>query len=242
MSNWSTTVLNDAIDAHGGLDRWRRRTGVASTILTGGGLWDLKGVTLLRSPRRVTSEFRRQWTRETPFGEPEMAMTWTPKRVEITDKRGRVVAQRDDGRDSFDRTFNGLWDALNLAYFNGYAMWTYHATPWVLTEPGYEVRDIAPIANERETLKGISVRFPEGVHSHSREQRFYFGTDGLLQRHDYEVDVWADMPAAHFVSDYVDVDGLKYPTRRSVFARRPDGTPDLDLNAVTISLSDYSLF
>ena len=54
--------------------------------------------------------------------------------------------------------------------------------------------------------------------------------------------MWADTPAAHFVSDYVDVNGLKYPTRRSVFARRPDGTPDLDLNAVTIALSDYALF
>jgi hypothetical protein len=51
-------------------------------------------------------------------------------------------------------------------------------------------------------LRGLAVRFPEGVHSHTREQRFYFGSDGLLRRHDYEVDVWADTPAAHFLSDY----------------------------------------
>jgi hypothetical protein len=54
--------------------------------------------------------------------------------------------------------------------------------------------------------------------------------------------VWADSPAAHFVSDYVDVGGLKFPARRSVFARNPDGTPDRSFNTVTIELSDYELF
>lgn len=242
MSNQLNTLLQDVTDAHGGLERWRRFKGIASTIVTGGGLWDIKRVKLLRTPRRVTSEFRRQWTRETPFGEPGLTMTWTPQHVEIADSKGRIIEQSDNGRDAFDRSFNGPWDQLNLAYFNGYAMWIYHAAPWVLAEPGYEAREIAPMAHEGETLRGLAVCFPEGVHSHTREQRFYFGKDGLLRRHDYEVDVWADTPAAHFVSDYIDVNGLKYPTRRSVFARKPDGTPDLDLKAVTIALSDYALF
>ena len=121
-------------------------------------------------------------------------------------------------------------------------MWTYHATPLVFGEPGYEAHDVAPIENEGETLCGVAVRFPEGVHSHSREQRFYFGSDGLLRRHDYTVDVWADTPAAHFIFDYVDVNGLKYPSRRSVFRINPDGTLDRDFNAVTIELSNYALF
>ena len=242
MSNQVNTLVQVVTDAHGGLERWRRFKGVASTIVTGGRLWDIKGVNMIRTPRRAKSEFRRQWTQVAPFGDPDWTMTWTPQHVEIADSKGRVIEQRDNGRDSFDRGFNGRWDQLNLAYFNGYAMWTYHAAPWVLAEPGYEAREIAPIAHEGETLRGLAVRFPEGVHSHTREQRFYFGQDGLLRRHDYEVDVWADTPAAHFVSDYIDVNGLKYPTRRSVFARRPDGTPDLDLNAVTIALSDYALF
>lgn len=242
MSNHLVPLLQDAIDAHGGLEHWRQFNGVASTIVTGGGLWDIKRVKLVRTPRRVTSEFHRQWVRETPFGEPGRTMTWTPQRVEIVDSTGRLLEQRDNGRDVFDRSFEGRWDQLNLAYFNGYAMWTYHAAPWVLAEPGYEAREISPISHEGQSLRGLAVRFPEGVHSHTREQRFYFGDDRLLRRHDYEVDVWADTPAAHFVSDYMDVNGLKYPTRRSVFARRVDGTPDLGLNAVTIAMSDYKLF
>ncbi|MBX4875270.1 hypothetical protein HJA87_05365 [Rhizobium bangladeshense] len=169
-------------------------------------------------------------------------MTWTPAHTEIAAGDGSLVAERDNGRDAFDRTFDGQWDPLNLAYFNGYAMWTYHATPFVFGEPGFEARDVAPIEEAGELLRGVAVRFPENIATHTREQRFYFDTNGLLRRHDYTVDVWADTPAAHFVADYVDVDGLKYPTRRSVFTLKPDGTLDRDFNAVTIELSEYALF
>ena len=242
MSNQPNTLLKEAIDAHGGLDRWRGFKGVASTIISGGRLWDIKGAKIIPTPRRATSEFRRQWTQVTPFGDPDWTMTWTPEHVEITDGKGTIIAQRDNGRDAFDRSYDAPWDPLNLAYFNGYAMWTYHAAPFVFAEPGYEAREIEPIAHEGEMLRGLTVRFPEGVHSHTREQRFYFGSDGLLRRHDYEVDVWADTPAAHFLSDYVDVNGLKFPRRRSAYLRRSDGTPDLDFTLVSIELSDYSLF
>lgn len=242
MSTGAFRLLEQALEAHGGHDRWRRFKGIASTIRTGGKLWELKGAPLIAVPRRTTSEFHRQWTQVTPFGEPGWTMTWTPGHVEIVAGDGSVIAARDNGREAFDRSFDGQWDPLNLAYFNGYAMWTYHAVPFVFGEPGYDAREIAPIAQEGTTLRGVAVRFPEGMHSHSREQRFYFGSDGLLRRHDYTVDVWADTPAAHFVSGYVDVEGLKYPTHRNVFTLRPDGSLDRDFDAVTIELSDYALF
>lgn len=242
MIDQSTSLLEEALDAHGGYDRWRKFNGVSSTIITSGLLWDIKSANLIRTPRRATTEFRRQWTRVTPFGDPDSTLDWTPEHVEITSGSGEIISQRDNGRDAFDRSYSAPWDPLNLAYFNGYAMWTYHAAPLVFAEPGYEAREIDPIAHDGEMLRGLSIRFPEGVHSHAREQQFYFGSDGLLRRHDYEVEVWADTPAAHFLSDYVDVGGLKFPCRRRVFHRRPDGNPDWNVNLVSIDLSDYTLF
>lgn len=235
-------LLEEALEAHGGHDRWRRFKGISSTIRTGGELWQLKGAPLIDVPRRATSEFHRQWTQVTPFGEPDWTMTWTPEHVAIAAGDGSVVAERFDGRNAFDRSYHGQWDPLNLAYFNGYAMWTYHAAPFVLGDPGYEARDVDPVESEGELLRGVAVRFPDHAHSHTREQRFYFGPDGLLRRHDYTVDVWADTPAAHFTSDYVDVDGLRYPTRRTVYGIRGDGSLDLGFSPVTIALSDYELF
>lgn len=242
MSHQPILLLNEALAAHGGSERWRQFQGVTSTILTGGRLWDIKQANLVRMPRRATSEFHRQWTQVAPFGEPDWTMTWVPEHVTITDSKGMIIAQRDHGREAFDRRYDAHWDPLNIAYFNGYAMWTYHAVPFVFAEPGYLASEIEPIEHAGEMLRGLKIRFPAVIHSHSREQRFYFGSDGLLRRHDYAVDVWADTPAAHFLSDYIDVNGLKFPRRRSVFARRPDGQPDLDLNLVTIELSEYTLF
>jgi len=101
MSSQRISLLKEAIDAHGGADRWRQYKGVASTIITGGMLWEIKGAKIIRAPRRATSEFRRQWTRVAPFGDPDWIMTWTPEHIEVADSKGTIIAQRDNGRDAF---------------------------------------------------------------------------------------------------------------------------------------------
>jgi hypothetical protein len=206
-----TSPLTDFLIAHGGLDSWRNAKGLSSTIISGGQLWGIKGIDMPPIPRRVTTEFHRQWMQVQPFGNPDWTMTWTPDHARITDEEGTIIAERENGLEAFDRSYDGAWDPLNLAYFNGYAMWTYHAVPFVLANPGYRAREIASITSEGKMLRRVAVRFPPEIHSHSAEQHFYFGDDGLLARHDYEVDVWANTRAAHFVSDYIDVEGLKYP-------------------------------
>ena len=90
-------------------------------------------------------------------------------------------------------------------------------------------------------LRGLSARFPDGVHTHTQEQRFYFGSDGLLRRHDYEVDIWANTAAAHFLSDYVEVNGFKFPAKRRVHPRASDGTVQYGQDIVSVDLSDYVL-
>lgn len=68
--------------------------------------------------------------------------------------------------------------------------------------------------------------FPKEIATHSADQVFYFDAAGLLRRLDYDVEVSGNGQAAHYVDDYVDVDGLKFPTRRWVFPRRADNTAD----------------
>ena len=67
MSDALHPLLKVALEAHGGHDRWVKFKGIASTILTGGKLWELKGAPLIPVPRRATSEFHRQWTRVIPL-------------------------------------------------------------------------------------------------------------------------------------------------------------------------------
>lgn len=233
-------LLAEALDAHGGIDRWRKLKGLSSTIVSGGELWGIKGIEMPPIPRRASTEFDRQWMSVTPFGEPDWTMTWVPDRVVIEASDGSPIAERDQPRDAFaGHGYDTPWDPLHLAYFNGYAMWLYHAAPFVLAQPGYEVSDLPPIEHESESLRGISVSFPQSVHTHSREQHFYFGDNGLLRRHEYEVDVWAGTQVAHMLSDYVEVDGFQLPGRRRVYPRNPDGSLQPDLNYVAVDISNY---
>lgn len=241
MTTIKSRTLANALEAHGGLDRWNALHGMASTIVSGGKLWTTKGVNMDAQARVATTEFHRQRTTIAPFGKPEWTMHWSPLHIEVTDSSGAIVIERDDPRSAFaGHAYDTPWDPINLAYFNGYAMWTYHALPFALAGPDYEIADIAPVELDSETLTGISARFPESVHTHSREQRFYFGVDGLLRRQDYDVEIWAKTPAAHILSDYVEVDGFMLPTRRRAHPRLPDGSVDESTAFVTIAQSNYA--
>ena len=234
-------LLAEVLDAYGGFDRWRGFNRVSATIVMGGVLWAMKGIDMDPTPRVATSEFHRQWTSVQPFGNPDYRLVFVPERVAIKTWAGVIVAERDEPRAAFaGHDLNTPWDPLHLGYFNGYAMWTYYAVPFVLAEPGFEVTEIAPITQDGETLRGLRARFPNNIVSHCAEQSFYFGSDGLLRRHDYDVDVLGGWRWAHMLSDYIDVQGLRFPTRRRVYECGEDGRPQ-DLMTISLDLSNYKL-
>ncbi|MBP2444535.1 hypothetical protein [Rhizobium leguminosarum] len=61
---------------------------------------------------------------------------------------------------------------------------------------------------------------------------------GLLVRHDYEVDNQGGNPAARYVSEYVQVEGIMVPTKMRIFPRPPDNTPLPEPLIVSVDLSD----
>ena len=93
--------LADALEAHGGVERWRTFAGLTSTIRSGGRLWGLKGIDMPPIPRVATTDFRRQWMSVTPFGDPDWTMTWVPERIVIESSTNHVIAERENPRDAF---------------------------------------------------------------------------------------------------------------------------------------------
>jgi hypothetical protein len=69
-------------------------------------------------------------------------------------------------------------------------------------------------------------------------QTLYAGEDGLLRRHDYNVEIAGSTPGAHYVEAYTEVSGIRFPTRRRILPRKPDGTAATDPLVVSIDLSD----
>jgi len=49
-------LLAEVIDAHGGMDRWNAHRQVEASIVSGGGLFALKGLIQDPDPRRMTVE------------------------------------------------------------------------------------------------------------------------------------------------------------------------------------------
>jgi hypothetical protein len=234
-------LLGRVLQAHGGLTRWTQFSTVRAQIVTGGGLWALKGVSQDPAPRTMTVSLWDEFASVTPFGQPNWRTSFRPERVAIETLDGEVVRERQDPRASFEgHTMNTPWDPLHRAYFNGYALWTYLTTPFFMTLPGFEVREIESISEGEEVWRGLRVRFPSAFASHSEEQDFYFGSDFLLRRHDYRVDVAGSFPAAQYVDKMVEVQGIRMPSCRRAYVRGPDLKPVRDLLMVAIDLSDFS--
>ncbi len=172
---------------------------------------------------------------EASLAEPRAVMDPFPRRgqravfdrgeARIETAEGEVVERRADPRAAFSG-LSGLrrnlrWDALDSAYFGGYAMWNYLTTPLLLTRPGVQTSEGDDWQQGVETWRRLEVTFPEDLDTHSRQQTFYFDSRGRLRRHDYVAEVvgrWAR--AAHLCAEHVDADGMIFPTRRWV---RPVG-------------------
>jgi hypothetical protein len=235
-------LLEQAIEAHGGRDRWQKFKSLTATLVTGGGLWAMKGLVQDPTPREMTVALHAETASVAPFGQPDWRTAFKPERVAIETTIGATVRERANPRASFaGHAMNTPWEPLHRAYFNGYAMWTYLTTPFLMGMPGFDVIEIAPWQEGSEHWRGLRARFPDHVASHSKEQDFYFGDDFLLRRHDYHVEVAGNFPAAQYVHEIEDLHGLRFPTKRRAYLRGPDLRPARDLLLVSIDLSNFRL-
>jgi hypothetical protein len=232
------SLVQQTIDAHGGFERWRRFEHVSAHLRNGGVLWALKHQQGVLADVHVRVALRREWASHSPFLKPDLRTSFEPHRVAIETTDGRVVEERLQPRDSFvGHEVDTPWDPLQLAYFAGYAMWTYLTTPFLFAVDGVTTEELEPWHENGEMWRRLKVTFPHSIATHSTVQMFYFGSDGLLRRHDYDAEVLGGTPAAHYVHEYQVFSGILVPTKRRVLGRGPDGTPTPDPLIVTIDLS-----
>ncbi len=232
-------LLSRIIDAHGGIDCWNRFMRVETTIVSGGGLFRLKGVPQDSTSRRMTVWLHEERSSIFPYGAPDQRTMFTPERISIEKLDGTTVAQRQVPRDSFaGHQMDTPWDALHRAYFNGYALWTYLTTPFLLAMDGVRVEETEAWREGAETWHVLRAYFPGWIGTHSGIQDFFFGEDLMLRRHDYSVNVAGGFGAAQLTSDYVVANGIHLPTRRRAYTRGSDRRPILEMLMVSIDISE----
>ncbi|MET0634386.1 MAG: hypothetical protein ABWZ25_00080 [Chitinophagaceae bacterium] len=231
--------VGEILEAHGGLDRWNRLSKVNVTIVSGGKLFGLINQPQDGTPRFLEVALHEERLSMTPYGGPDKKTNFTPTRIAIEKLDGTVLSERKGGIEDLHNHMKAEgWDALDRAYFNGYANWTYLVTPFLLVLPGIGVKEITPSTQDGEAWKGLRVTFPDSISTHSRVQDFYFGEDYLLRRHDYLIDVAGEFEATQLVSDYKEVDGIKLPTKRRAYKKQADGLPSVEDLMVWIDYSD----
>lgn len=232
-------LLQNVLEAHGGIDLWRTLERVDATIVSGGGFFALKGIIQDADPRQLTAWLHQQRATLLPYGAPDQLSVFTQERVAVEKLDGSVLAERFAPKDSFaGHQMHTPWDPLHRAYFNGEALWTYLATPFVLATEGVSVEEIQPWQEDNERWRVLRARFPSSIETHSATQDFYFDETFMLRRHDYQVNIAGGFPASQLTSEHVRVDGMALPTRRRAYIRGPDQRPVRDLLMVWIDLSD----
>ena len=221
MSNSQGDDLCERLfQGHGGTRVWDQIGALEVKLRVGGNLLASKCV----SPRTrsLTGIFatRHTYARLSPFPKPGQVGVFSGQEVHIESDGGHIVGSR-----RFSRGEDGsvqvrpVWDDLDLLYFLGYALWNYCVTPFVFRWPGFSFQE-GPTLNPEPGVswRTLDVSYPPHFPTHSKSQRFYVNTQGLLVRLDYTAEVFGRwVHGAHFCQEYRVFGGLAFPTHRIVY-------------------------
>jgi hypothetical protein len=171
-------LLQKVLDAHGGLETWRKVTSLDLSVSLKGGLFALKGYPDGMPNVVMHVDTRKPGLQISPYPGPGRRGHYTPERVWIEDIQGKVIEERAD----FHKRIHAQkpadpWDQLDRLGFVSYAMWEYLTVPFVLADPDVVVEEITPYREYGEPWRALRVVFPERIPTHSREQFFYFDED-----------------------------------------------------------------
>jgi hypothetical protein len=212
-------LLELALEAHGGIDRWNAFKSLKARLSVGGAIWELK-----RQPGLLTDKTFEIRTHEehltiTPFTAPNLRSVFVPGQQTLETLEGEVVERRDNPLGAFaGQTRESPWDKFHVAYFASEALWTYLTLPFLYSYAGFECEEIEPWKEDGETWRRLKVTFPSRFVSHTNTQITHFGPDGLMRRHDYTVDILGGATGANYSTNYRDFQGIKMPTTRRIYA------------------------
>jgi hypothetical protein len=129
-------LLDEVLEANGGMDRWRyvQRFIVHTSI--DGALLARRGKAGLLKEIVANGSIEAQSVRLTGFGAPDKCVTYRPHRVAIESLDGTVLLARSDPRAAIlQDSEDAPWDDLDLVYFSGLSVWNCLTIPFLLAHP-----------------------------------------------------------------------------------------------------------
>lgn len=215
-------LLDDVIDASGGMARWNSLNRFTLHLSVGGSLFS--GAGHASEFKDVTAEgsTRTQSVRFTGITGGEYSGSFQPDAVTIESLDGEVLRTwRNPGLAFPDASSPALADELHLVFFCGVAIWNYLTNPFLLAHQDVVVEELQPWREGAETWRRLRARFPSHIITLAPEQIFYFDESALQRRTDHDL---FGMKVAHASWAHDSFGGIVVPTLRRIQALRPDGT------------------
>ena len=220
-----SALLDEVLEAHGGLERWRAARTVRARVRSGGFLIRTRVPGNRFADYRLTVEVQEPRAVMDPFPRTGQRGVFERGRVRIEGEAGDVLASRDDPRAAFfgraGLRRNLRWDALDSTYFAGYAMWNYLTTPLLLTRDGVRVDEGERWrggAGNGGASRSISPRASTRTRARQSSTSTRGAASAATTTSAEVVGGWAR--AAHHCAEHAQAGGLVFPTRRWV---RPIG-------------------
>jgi hypothetical protein len=236
------TLLEDALGASGGMDRWHQLQRFTVHMSIDGALLASKGKAGLLKDLVAEGCTHVQSLRLTGFTAPDRRCVYRPDQVAIEGLNGDLLQVRSNPRAAFlghtDRT---PWDDLHLAYFCGVLIWNCLTTPFLLAHPDVKIEELPSWREGGESWRRLRAVFPALIATHSPDQTFYFDREGLPRRLDYRTSASTGAAQiANYFSAHQEFSGIVVPTLHRAFRLGSDGAVITKPASVNIEIFDAS--
>jgi hypothetical protein len=216
------TLLDNALKACGGLERWNRFDRFEAHVSIGGSYLaskvdatNLKEIVVSGNTRFQAAEVVGMLDHS---GRGLCRANW----VGIENHSGLIAAQQSVTPEDFAGLGSRAhWTELDVVYYCGISIWNFINCPFLLAESGFKIGEIAPLDADGEVWRRLHVTFPDRIATEACEQILYFDFRNRHRRTDYLCSALTANTVAHFLGAHQDFSEIVIPTlRRSRFVDR----------------------
>src|SRR4051812_10060108 len=178
-------LLDDVIDASGGMARWNSLSRFTLHLSVAGTLFSSTGHASEFKDVTAEGSTRTQSVRFTGITGGEHSGSFQPDAITIESLTGEVLRSWPNPSLAFPEIGSpALADELHLVFFCGVAIWNYLTSPFLLAHPHGVTEELTPWQGGAETWRRLGAQSPPHLITLAPEQIFYFDDNALQRRMD----------------------------------------------------------
>jgi hypothetical protein len=206
-------LLDDVLQASGGLEQWRQLRRFTVHLSIGGTLCPRMCGPALTKDMVVEGAVHEQALEITGFTAPDRRALYRPDRVALERSDGQLLEELRSTAAEFRRSLKASsWNDLQLVFYCGSLIRSYLDIPFVLADADVVFRELVLPNGRDKRLRALQVRFPERLAAHTPESTLYFDGQALLRRQEYPALHEDGTRIAQTYSGYQRYSGILIPT------------------------------